>query len=72
LPEENATTPPPRDPAGIEDSLLKAPRNLQHFRFQKNLRARALVKRRRRQERRSNRKRRQHARGRIDIRGTDR
>src|SRR5580692_5712832 len=28
LPEENATTPPPRAPAGIDDSLLKAPRNL--------------------------------------------
>src|ERR1700704_5985951 len=28
LPEENATTPPLREPIGIEDSLLKAPRNL--------------------------------------------
>src|SRR6476661_9873015 len=28
LPEENATTPPPRAPCGIDDSLLKAPRNL--------------------------------------------
>src|SRR5438105_12437742 len=28
LPEENATTPPRRAPGGIEDSLLKAPRNL--------------------------------------------
>src|SRR5258705_445573 len=28
LPEENATTPPPRAACGIEDSLLKAPRNL--------------------------------------------
>src|SRR6202051_2179728 len=28
LPEENATTPPPRDSGGIDDSLLKAPRNL--------------------------------------------
>jgi len=28
LPEENATTPPPRACCGIEDSLLKAPRNL--------------------------------------------
>src|SRR3982750_3685715 len=28
LPEENATTPPPRLACGIEDSLFKAPRNL--------------------------------------------
>src|SRR3954465_6000488 len=28
LPDENATTPPPRDSIGIDDSLLKAPRNL--------------------------------------------
>src|SRR3954451_11474936 len=28
LPDENATTPPPRSACGIEDSLLKAPRNL--------------------------------------------
>src|SRR5260370_10059552 len=28
LPEENATTPPPRELNGIDDSLLKAPRNL--------------------------------------------
>src|SRR5215218_6296130 len=28
LPEENATTPPPRPTCGIDDSLLKAPRNL--------------------------------------------
>src|SRR6202043_3585255 len=28
LPDENATTPPPRASSGIEDSLLKAPRNL--------------------------------------------
>src|ERR1700686_103723 len=28
LPEENATTPPPRAFCGIDDSLLKAPRNL--------------------------------------------
>src|SRR4029077_17371467 len=28
LPEENATTPPPRASGGIDDSLLKAPRNL--------------------------------------------
>src|SRR2546427_738986 len=28
LPEENATTPPPRLSCGIEASLLKAPRNL--------------------------------------------
>jgi hypothetical protein len=28
LPEENATTPPPRACCGIEDSRLKAPRNL--------------------------------------------
>src|SRR6202166_130918 len=28
LPEENATTPPPRELKGIDDSLLKAPRNL--------------------------------------------
>src|ERR1700761_84953 len=28
LPEENATTPPARALAGIDDSLLKAPRNL--------------------------------------------
>src|SRR5258707_14955187 len=28
FPEENATTPPPRAACGIEDSLLKAPRNL--------------------------------------------
>src|ERR1700674_2438234 len=28
LPEENATTPPPRFAMGIDDSLLKAPRNL--------------------------------------------
>src|SRR3954453_14066752 len=28
LPEENATTPPPRLVWGIDDSLLKAPRNL--------------------------------------------
>src|SRR3984885_11013829 len=28
LPEENATTPPPRAAAGIDDILLKAPRNL--------------------------------------------
>src|SRR3954453_22125052 len=28
LPEENATPPPPRAACGIEDSLLKAPRNL--------------------------------------------
>src|ERR1700731_3534575 len=28
LPDENATTPPPRAFCGIEDSLLKAPRNL--------------------------------------------
>src|SRR6202049_151900 len=28
LPEENATTPPPRASFGIDDSLLKAPRNL--------------------------------------------
>src|SRR5712692_5789692 len=28
LPEENAPTPPPRAACGIEDSLLKAPRNL--------------------------------------------
>src|SRR5438094_2994388 len=28
LPEENATTPPPRLACGIEESLLKAPRNL--------------------------------------------
>src|ERR1700704_4480413 len=28
LPEENATTPPPRAACGIADSLLKAPRNL--------------------------------------------
>src|SRR6202790_4035706 len=28
LPEENATTPPPRAACGIDDSLLKAPRNL--------------------------------------------
>src|SRR3954454_22794988 len=28
LPDENATTPPLRSPCGIEDSLLKAPRNL--------------------------------------------
>src|ERR1700710_1482748 len=28
LPDENATTPPPRSACGIDDSLLKAPRNL--------------------------------------------
>src|SRR5260370_29055105 len=28
LPDENATTPPLRDPIGIDASLLKAPRNL--------------------------------------------
>src|SRR3984893_480323 len=28
LPEENATTPPPRAACGIDDSLLNAPRNL--------------------------------------------
>src|ERR1700722_15810799 len=28
LPEENATPPPPRALIGIDDSLLKAPRNL--------------------------------------------
>src|ERR1700737_4785874 len=28
LPEENATTPPPRASWGIDDNLLKAPRNL--------------------------------------------
>src|SRR3984893_6297289 len=28
LPDENATTPPPRASCGIDDSLLKAPRNL--------------------------------------------
>src|SRR5580693_3986724 len=28
LPDENATTPPPRAASGIDDSLLKAPRNL--------------------------------------------
>src|ERR1035437_8444494 len=28
LPDENATTPPPRAANGIDDSLLKAPRNL--------------------------------------------
>src|SRR5580698_2222596 len=28
LPDENATTPPPREASGIDDSLLKAPRNL--------------------------------------------
>src|SRR5260221_6964707 len=28
LPDENATTPPLREPNGIDDSLLKAPRNL--------------------------------------------
>src|SRR6478672_7557582 len=28
LPDENATTPPPRADCGIDDSLLKAPRNL--------------------------------------------
>src|ERR1019366_3181024 len=28
LPEENATTPPPRAAIGIDESLLKAPRNL--------------------------------------------
>src|SRR6185437_4436605 len=28
LPDENATTPPPRFSGGIDDSLLKAPRNL--------------------------------------------
>src|SRR4030081_1409687 len=28
LPEENATTPPPRAACGIDESLLKAPRNL--------------------------------------------
>src|SRR3984957_21277484 len=28
LPDENATTPPPRALCGIDDSLLKAPRNL--------------------------------------------
>src|SRR5271154_4621864 len=28
LPDENATTPPPRAAIGIDDSLLKAPRNL--------------------------------------------
>src|SRR5215218_10902073 len=28
LPDENATTPPPRSACGIEDNLLKAPRNL--------------------------------------------
>src|SRR3984893_8935296 len=28
LPEENATTPPPRALCGIDDILLKAPRNL--------------------------------------------
>src|SRR3979409_2097177 len=28
LPDEKATTPPPRASSGIEDSLLKAPRNL--------------------------------------------
>src|SRR6266404_9786130 len=28
LPDENATTPPPRAACGIDDSLLKAPRNL--------------------------------------------
>src|SRR3984957_792549 len=28
LPDENATTPPARAPSGIDDSLLKAPRNL--------------------------------------------
>src|ERR1700710_1318448 len=28
LPDENATTPPPRSDCGIDDSLLKAPRNL--------------------------------------------
>src|SRR5882757_9036167 len=28
LPDENATTPPPRASIGIEDNLLKAPRNL--------------------------------------------
>src|SRR5580693_789652 len=28
LPDENATTPPPRALGGIDDSLLKAPRNL--------------------------------------------
>src|SRR6266566_532879 len=28
LPEENATTPPPRSFCGIDDNLLKAPRNL--------------------------------------------
>src|SRR4051794_40965773 len=28
LPEENATTPPTRSAGGIDDSLLKAPRNL--------------------------------------------
>src|SRR4030081_1088026 len=28
LPDEHATTPPMRAPSGIDDSLLKAPRNL--------------------------------------------
>src|SRR3984893_7039759 len=28
LPDENATTPPPRWPCGIDDNLLKAPRDL--------------------------------------------
>src|SRR3979490_3199363 len=28
LPDENATTPPPHAACGIDDSLLKAPRNL--------------------------------------------
>src|ERR1700730_3313266 len=30
LPDENATTPPPRAAIGIDDSLLKAPRNLNY------------------------------------------
>ena len=73
LPEENATTPPPRAACGIDDSLLKAPRNLNDpvrcsiSGFRNTLVPDALVEHGERQQRRAHREWRNHARGRIDI-----
>ena len=77
LPEENATTPPPRASCGIDDSLLKAPRNLNEpvrcsiSGFRNTLAPTRSLEHRRRQQRRSHRKGRDRPGGGIDIGGTD-